>query len=147
MSGMSTNKQISIFLVDDDELYLKLLVAELSNNKNYQVKTFLTGEHCLLNLAEKPDIIVLDYFLNGIEKNVLDGLETLRSIKLSHPEIFVIMLSSQDKIEVAVNCMKMQAAEYIVKSETAFARLEKAIQTMMHYKAMEKTLNWYMEKL
>ncbi len=144
---MSTNKQISIFLVDDDELYLKLLLAELSNNKNYHIKTFLTGELCLANLAEKPDIIVLDYFLNGIEKNALDGLETLRNIKLSHPEIFVIMLSAQDKIEVAVNCMKMQASEYIVKSETAFARLDKAIQTMMHYKAMEKTLNWYMEKL
>ena len=147
MSGMSTNKKISIFLVDDDELYLKLLIAGLSYNKSYQVKTFLTGELCLAQLDEKPDIIVLDYFLNGIEKTALDGLQTLTNIKSLHPEIFVIMLSSQDKIEVAVNCMKMQASEYIVKSETAFTRLDMAIQTMMHYKTMEKTLNWYMEKL
>lgn len=144
---MSINKKISIFLVDDDAMYLKLLHKELSETTDYTIKTFATGERCLENLSEKPDIIVLDYFLNGIEKNALNGLQTLDKIKSIHPEIPVIMLSSQDKIEVAVNCMKLKAVEYIVKSETAFARLHNAINTVMQYKKMEKTLSWYMEKL
>lgn len=144
---MSTNKKISIFLVDDDALYLKLLENDLSEKPDYAIRTFATGERCLQNLSEKPDIIVLDYFLNGIEKNALNGLETLSMIKSVYPEIPVIMLSSQDKIDVAVNCMKLKAFEYIVKSETAFARLNNAIFTALHYKKMEKTLSWYMEKL
>jgi two-component system, OmpR family, response regulator len=144
---MSTHKKIFIFLVDDDAMYLKLLDSELSEKPDYVIRTFSTGERCLENLSEKPDIIVLDYYLNGIEKNALNGLETLRRIKSTHPEIPVIMLSAQDKIEVAVNCMKLQAFEYIVKSETAFTRLHSAIANMLHYKKIEKTLSWYMEKL
>lgn len=144
---MSTLKKISVFLVDDDAMYLKLLEKEFSEKLEYSVTTFATGERCLENLMEKPDIIVLDYYLNGIEKNALNGLETLSRIKSAHPEIPVIMLSSQDKIEVAVNCMKLQAVEYIIKSETAFARLHNAIITVLHYKKMENTLSWYMDKL
>lgn len=144
---MSKNKTTSIFLVDDDAMYLKLLEKELSQQQEYEIHLFATGEQCIENLKEKPDVIVLDYFLNGITKDALNGLETLRLIKSGHPDIPVIMLSAQDKIEVAVNCMKLKASEYIVKSETAFTRLQNAVDTALHYKEMEKTLNWYMEKL
>src|SRR3982751_6080891 len=144
---MNGNKKISIFLVDDDAMYLRILSSELSEEPQYDIKTFSTGERCLEHLSDRPDVIVLDYYLNGIERSALNGLETLKKIKATHPEIPVIMLSAQDKIEVAVNCMKLQAFEYIVKSETAFTRLHSAISTMLHYKKMEKTLSWYMEKL
>jgi DNA-binding NtrC family response regulator len=56
------------------------------------------------------------------------------------------MLSSQDKIDVAINCMHHRAFDYVVKSETAFVRLQKIITTIFEYKKMEKTLNWYMER-
>ena len=142
-----TDKKVSIFLVDDDAMYLKLLESELSEKENYSIRTFATGERCLQHLSDKPDIIILDYYLNGVEKNVLNGLETLARIKLTFPQIPVIMLSSQDKIEVAVNCMKLQAFEYIVKSETAIARLNNAILTALNYKKMENALSWYMDKM
>lgn len=144
---MNSIKKLSIFLVDDDAMYVKLLEKELNEKESYDIRTFSTGERCLEQLEEKPDLIVLDYYLNSIEKNALNGLETLREIKSQHPEIPVIILSSQDKIEVAVNCMKLQTFEYIVKSETAFARLHSAISTMVQYKELEKTLSWYMAKL
>ena len=57
------------------------------------------------------------------------------------------MLSSQDKIEVAINCMHHKAFDYVVKSETAFMRLQKIIQSIILYKKMEKELNWYMERM
>jgi len=89
----------------------------------------------------------LDYYLDSIEKNAINGLETLDKIKAFNKDIPVIMLSSQDKIEVAVNCMKHQAFDYIVKSETAFLRLQKAITTIFHYQRIEKALSWYMDKM
>lgn len=140
-------KNILIFLVDDDALFLKSLEIEFTQNTRSAVKTFATGELCLKNLAQSPDIIVLDYYLNSVEKNAINGLETLDSIKAANPQIPVIMLSSQDKIAVAVNCMKHQAYDYIVKSETAFIRLQKAITTIFHYQKIEKALSWYMEKM
>ena len=144
---MSIDQKISIFLVDDDALYLTLLQTELSENQGYIIKTFANGELCLDEISEVPDIIVLDYHLNGIEKNALNGLDTLRKIKIINPDIPVIMLSSQDKIEVAVNCMKLKAVDYIVKSETAFARLNYSINNIMYYKKMENIVSWYMENL
>ncbi len=138
---------ILLFLVDDDALFLKSLEIEFAENTESVIKTFPTGEQCLKNISQNPDIIILDYHLNGIDKNAINGLETLDRIKAANQAIPVIILSSQDKIEVAVNCMKHQAFDYIVKSETAFIRLQKAITTIFHYQKVEKALSWYMEKM
>ena len=144
---MTNEKKILLFLVDDDALFLKDLEIEFSESTESVVKTFATGELCLENISQNPDVIILDYHLNGVNKNAINGLETLNRIKTANPQVPVIMLSSQDKIEVAVNCMKHQAFDYIVKSETAFIRLQKAITTIFHYQEIEKALSWYMEKM
>jgi hypothetical protein len=57
------------------------------------------------------------------------------------------MLSSQDKIEVAINCMHHKAFDYVVKSETAFLRLKNIIPAIFRFKKMEKQLSWYMERM
>jgi DNA-binding NtrC family response regulator len=139
-------KDILIYLVDDDALFLKSLEIAFNENSGTVIKTFSTGEKCLEELSQNPDIIVLDYHLNGIDKTAMNGLETLIRIKKLHPNLPVMMLSSQDCIDVAVNCMKHKAFDYIVKSETAFMRLQKAISTFFLFQKMEKTLSWYMEK-
>jgi two-component system, OmpR family, response regulator len=144
---MLNEKKILLFLVDDDALYLKSLEIEFAQNTESTIRTFATGEQCLKNLSFNPDVIILDYHLNGIQKNAINGLDALDKIKAINSQIPVIMLSSQDKIEVAVNCMKHQAFDYIVKSETAFIRLQKAITTIFHYQKIEKALSWYMEKM
>jgi two-component system OmpR family response regulator len=145
---MMTNKKKSLlFLVDDDALYLKSLEIEFSQNSEVSVKTFATGELCLENISQHPDIVILDYYLDSVDPTAKNGIETLDKIKSSNPMIEVIMLSSQDKIEVAVNCMKHKAFDYIVKSETAFIRLQKVINTIFLIRNTEKALNWYMERL
>ncbi|GAB2810310.1 DNA-binding transcriptional response regulator [Ferruginibacter profundus] len=141
------NEKIKIFLVDDDAVFLKLLEIEFLSHADFIVDTFATGEFCLEQLATNPDVIVLDYHLDGVVKNVMNGIETLDRIKALNPDIPVIMLSSQDKIEVAINCMHHRAVDYVVKSETAFMRLQKIITTIFSYKKMEKELNWYMERM
>ena len=143
---MKTEK-ISLFLVDDDVLFLKSLELEFLGHADFTIETFATGELCLQRLSLNPDIIILDYYLDGIDKNAMNGIETLDKIKAINPDIPVIMLSSQDKIDVAISCMHHRAFDYVVKSETAFLRLQKIISTVFSYKKMEKTLNWYMERV
>ncbi len=77
----------------------------------------------------------------------MNGLDTLDKIKLINPEIPVVILSAQDKIEVAVNCMHRQAYDYVVKSETAFLRLQKIITSIFMNRKLTKELNWYMERM
>lgn len=144
---MKNENKIHLFLVDDDAVFLKLLEIELLQHADFVIETFPTGELCLANLSHNPDVIILDYFLDGIEKTAMNGLDTLDRIKAFNPDIPVVMLSSQDKIDVAINCMHHRAFDYVVKSETAFVRLQKIITTIFHYKKMEKELNWYMDRM
>ena len=141
------NNKIKIFIVDDDALYLKALEMDFHHHADFAIKTFATGEQCLAQLSEKPDVIILDYFLDSVDKKAMNGIETLDKIIQSDPDIAVIILSSQDKIEVAVDCMHHKAFDYIVKSETAFLRLKKTITQIVHTRNTEKALNWYMKKM
>lgn len=144
---MKTIDKIKIFLVDDDKLFLKSLEIEFIQQGDYTVRTFPTGELCIEHLSEKPEVIILDYHLNGIEENAMNGIDTLEKIKAIDVNIPVVMLSSQDKIDIAVNCMHKKASDYIVKSETAFMRLQKVITSILSKKKMETQLRWYMDRM
>jgi DNA-binding NtrC family response regulator len=144
---MKTSNKISLFLVDDDALFLKSLEIEFRHHTDFTVETFATGERCLEHLSQEPDVIILDYHLNGIDKNAMNGIETLDKIKAFNPDIPVVMLSAQDKIDVAISCMHHKAFDYVVKSETAFVRLQKNITAFFHYEKIEKELNWYMARM
>ena len=144
---MKNENKIKLFLVDDDALFLKSLEIEFTEHSNFTIETYATGELCIEHLSKNPDVIILDYQLDGIDKTAINGLETLDKIKAFNKDIPVVMLSSQDKIEVAINCMHHKAFDYVVKSETSFLRLQKIITTIFQYKKMEKELSWYMDRM
>jgi two-component system OmpR family response regulator len=140
-------KEIKLFLVDDDALFLKSMEIEFTQHSDFTVETFNSGEKCLENISKRPDFIILDYHLDSVDKNAMNGIETLDKIKAINPDIPVVMLSSQDKIDVAVRCMHHHAFDYVVKSETAFIRLKNTIATFLHREKMEKDLNWYIARM
>jgi len=142
-----TNKKIKIFLVDDDKVFLKMMQVQLEENENFEIETFPTGEVFIENLGSNPDLVILDFHLNGVDKTAKNGLETLDLIMKHNLEIPVIMLSSQDKIEVAISCMHHGAVDYIVKSETAYFRLQQAITKIFELQKVKKELSWYMKRM
>ena len=144
---MNNEAKIKLFLVDDDVVFLKLLEIEFLEHADFDIETYVTGELCLENLSNNPDFIVLDYFLDGIDKTARNGIDILDKILEINPEIPVIMLSCQDKIEVAIDCMHHKAVDYVVKSETSFIRLKKIIKDLIEHRKLEKTLNWYMDRI
>lgn len=144
--SLPTSK-IKLFLVDDDALYLKLMEIEFLHHGYFDIETYPTGELCLENISHSPDIIILDYYLDGINKNAINGIETLDKIKAINKNIPVVMLSQQDKIDIAISCMHHGAFDYVVKSETAFLRLQKIISAIFELKKIKKELNWYMDRM
>jgi two-component system OmpR family response regulator len=125
---MVTSNSLSVVLVDDDKLFTTALRHHLSRSFNASsIQTFTTGEQCLKDLKDKPDILLLDYFLNSNTSGAMDGLQVLKWMTKISPSTKVIMLSSQDKIEVALDAMKHGAYEYIVKDDNVFLQTKLVI--------------------
>lgn len=131
-----TRKVISVFLVDDNKSYLTMLAHYLHKHfkSKIQIDLFVNGEDCLKEIEKKPtvEIVILDYYLNGKLKNAMNGLQVLKKIKKANSEIIVIMLSADDRLQIATDCMTFGAYEYVVKSETALIRTQNIIKNLIH---------------
>jgi two-component system OmpR family response regulator len=124
----SAVKEIVVFLVDDDMLFLKALEHSILINHPYlKIKTFQTGEACLQQVASKPEIVILDYYLNSTLPYAWNGLTVLKEIKKINPSTKVIMLSSQDSLDTAVKCIDNGSFDYISKSESAFVKINNVV--------------------
>lgn len=130
---MNESSKRYIFLVDDEPIQNEMLKDYLSDRFIYEIKLFSTGEEALKNLDLNPEIAVLDYHLNAHNPNAKNGVEILKEMKSASPETQIIMLSGQDKIEVAIDTMKYGAYDYVVKGESAFARIENIIKNIDKY--------------
>jgi DNA-binding NtrC family response regulator len=144
---MPNKTKKKLFFVDDDLLFLKSLEIEFYDHPDFTTHSFSTGELCIENLSLEPDIIILDYHLDTIKKDAINGIQTLNKIREFNNTIPVIILSSQDKIDVAVSCMHHGAYDYVVKSETAFMRLHKIMTAIFYHRKIENQLDWYMKRM
>ena len=144
---MGNPPKIKLYLVDDDAVFLKSLEIDFLSSPCFEIHSFQSGEACLEAMEGKPDIIILDYLLDGINPNAMNGIETLDQIKAINQDLPVIVLSGQDKIQVAVDCMHHKAYDYIVKSETAFLIIERNITDILKTQKMEAQLEWYMDRM
>lgn len=73
----------TIFVVEDDLLYLTLITKELEKMGYTNIITNNTGKEAIHNLDKKPDIALLDYFL---EKD-FTGMDVLKKIKKRFPKL------------------------------------------------------------
>lgn len=124
--------KVSVFLVDDDKFFLNGLYYFLSDSLSPKItlKTFSTAEDCIKAMKEKPEIIVMDYMLNSETPGAINGLAALKEINKISPKTFVVMLSAQDSIDVALETLNNGAYDYLSKSETAFLRLKNIIKNV-----------------
>lgn len=99
-----------IFIVDDEQAISKLLSYWAKDKWKYQVESFASAEDALKNINKKPDVILLDIMLPG-----MDGIETLKRIRQFDENIPVIMLSAQGSIEIAVESLRYGAFDYFTK--------------------------------
>jgi DNA-binding NtrC family response regulator len=122
-----------IFIVQENVIYKELIVGYLQQKKYTNLKTFMTADECLKAISQKPDIVVLDYSFQGIT-----GLELMKRVNAEYPEIKFVFLSGQNDVEVAVNIMKMGAADYIVKNSKAPDALVNSIQYLLSKNQAQK---------
>lgn len=117
---MSRKMVKKVFVVDDDEMMAMALEDHLTRNTLHEIHVFTTGEECIKNLRMQPDIIILDYNLNSVEKEAANGMAILEAIKKLNRDIPVILFSSQDAYSVALQSINRGATQYVIKDESAF---------------------------
>ena len=140
---MATENKRYIFLEDDEPIQNEMLKDFLSERFLYDIKIYDNGEEALSQLNLNPEIIVLDYHLSAHNRDAKNGVEILKAMKERNPDAQVIMLSGQDKIEVATDSMKFGAYDYVIKGETAFSRMENIINNISEYHKMKTVNNAY----
>lgn len=112
LKGKNTMAKERILVVDDEEDILELLKYNL-NREGYKVVSASSGEKCLQKAAsEKPDLIVLDLMLPGI-----DGLEVTKILKSDSKTLHIpiIMLTAKGEEADIVAGLELGADDYITK--------------------------------
>ena len=135
-------KPVKIFVVEDDPVYTKLLqyVAEL--NPDHVVSVFQTGQDCLDRIHENPTLITLDYSLPD-----MTGADVLKAVKAYNAEIPVIIVSSQESINTAVELLKKGAYDYIPKDNDTRDRLLNAINNAKNQANLKEEISQLREEI
>jgi two-component system, NtrC family, nitrogen regulation response regulator NtrX len=103
----------SDILVVDDEADIRDLVAGILEDEGFTTRTARNADEALAAVqSRRPNLIFLDIWLQGSR---LDGLQVLEAIKISHPEVPIVMISGHGNIETAVSAIQKGAYDFIEK--------------------------------
>jgi two-component system OmpR family response regulator len=109
-------------LVVDDEPMLAELLSTALRYEGWQVGSALTGQAAIADARRlEPDVVVLDLMLPD-----LSGLEVLRRIRASHPDVPVLFLTAKDAVEDRVAGLTAGGDDFVTKPfglEDVVARL------------------------
>ena len=112
------DKPSKLFLVDDDPFCRQLMEHAIRGLGFADIHSFDNGAACLDALIDEPDIIFLDQMMGSVS-----GTDALKAIKRFNPDIYVVLVSGQQQVQVAVDSLKYGAFDYVVKDEQLTDRL------------------------
>jgi serine phosphatase RsbU (regulator of sigma subunit) len=138
---MNTQKQINIFIVDDNTIFTETLKAYIETafgDMITKIHSFETGEKCMEDFMQvMPELVILDYNLNSKCPEAEDGLQVLDKIKINNFKTSVIMLTSNDHIDVALKSFHHGASDYVVKTENQFKLINESISKIFSKKELD----------
>jgi DNA-binding response OmpR family regulator len=99
-----------VLVVDDDDTVANVVVSYLERT-GHRTRRVRDGQSALDSVAARaPDLVVLDLMLPE-----LDGLEVCRRIRLTHPQLPVIMLTALGEAEDRIAGLEVGADDYVTK--------------------------------
>jgi len=112
---------MTIFLIEDDEIYAEFVKKALGQNSDYQINTFTTAEDALQAVNGKlPDVLIIDYKLPG-----MSGIDLYEKIKDQIKDTNkVIMLSALDDGNMVLSFIQKGVRDYVIKDENVIESLE-----------------------
>jgi DNA-binding NtrC family response regulator len=102
---------MKILVVDDEAPVRDIIRKGLSQMGGFSVEVAQNGPEAI----EKIEKDVFDLVLTDLKMPEMDGLQLLRTIKGTRPEVMVILMTAYGTIETAVEAMRIGANDYITK--------------------------------
>jgi len=117
----SPSRPISVSIVEDDPWLRRDLAREISAAAGFLcLGSYANAEEALQKLpADKPDVVVMDINLPG-----LNGIECVRRIKLSTPEMCILMLTVYEESDLIFSALRAGASGYLLKRSKSSELLE-----------------------
>src|SRR5271168_994040 len=120
MAATNTQEQFrhagkrTVFVVDDHPLLRQGLALLINQQQDLEVcGEAEEAQAAMQAIARKrPDILIVDISLNGP-----DGLDLLKAIRGSYPDLPVLILSMHDEAIYAERALRARANGYIMKQE------------------------------
>jgi len=111
MRSETVTRQQETLLIVDDEAGIRRLLRQRLSREGYQCKEGDNAEQ-VLNTLETDSIclVILDIRMPG-----KSGMELLPQIKSGYPDTSVIMATAVNEMNVAVECLKLGADDYVCK--------------------------------
>jgi DNA-binding NtrC family response regulator len=130
---------INVLLVDDDASYFGItqhLLKQFSG-KNFNLIWKDNGTKAIDELQNNKEIkiVLMDYFLP--EKN---GLEIAKEIRQKNISIPIIFLTSNKNFKIAIEAMKYNIEDYLIKDETVGTILPRAILTALEREKIKQQI-------
>lgn len=107
-------------------MYQSLIAKELESVSS-NIHFYTTGESCLDELDKRPSVIVLDYNLDG----PMNGLDTLERVRVIHPDVYVILFSSQKGLNTKEVLMKYGSFDFLEKNSLSLGTLHQMVDCMI----------------
>lgn len=118
-----------IFIVEDNVVYARQTELFLRSRfgEKVAIMHFPVAELAEVKLEHGtiPAVIVMDHFLDGKYDDAALGFDVLKKIKEGFPQIHLVLLSSQESIELAVKSITDGVCDYVPKGKHAMELLEK----------------------
>ena len=116
-------------LVVEDEPTTRKAICRALDLMGYDVDQAGSGELALARLASMPcDLMLLDLRLPG-----MDGIEVMKRVQESYPDLLVIVLTAHATLESAVAAVKAGATDYLLKP-SSLKEIEAAISRALRQK-------------
>jgi two-component system, NtrC family, response regulator AtoC len=101
----------TIYIVDDDMVYAKLLAANLGSPGRIRTRVFERPEDLLSHQSEDPaDAVITDLVMPH-----LTGVEVTRRLRRTDPHLPIFVLTGHGDITTAIEALKAGATEYLTK--------------------------------
>ncbi len=108
---MANNKDISVFIVDDNDMTRETLRVILRSDDYNVIGEATDGDIALEMLSRlKPNIILLDVIMPKVS-----GIETLKSIRLLSQNVAILMVTANKDQETVTEAVKAGISGYIIK--------------------------------
>ncbi len=110
----------SILLIDDEKILLEAVSDDLKES-GYEVTTAISGEEGLRSFK----ILQHDLVITDLKMENMDGLEVSRQIKQLNPETPIMILTGYGSMETAIEAIRLDLDDYVVKPINRDDLLEK----------------------